>query len=322
MDCPVTRDDRLVRAREYYQTEGYVVLRGLVPPAQCDAVMAAFAREVRGTFTPMLRQKNMEYETNRFTAGGLLENPIFNVQDLQTDRFGGFKHAALDVVTHRAMAEASAFLLDTPRSKLVQTMFFEAPAGTWAHQDSYYQDSARVLGGAIAGWFALEDIADDAGRFYVCPRSHRTVPVLTNCGRINFADGHETYKQTVAALIRAGTLPVVAPVLGKGDVLLWNSLTIHGSFSAGRNAASRRSLTAHYLRDGDDMLQFHARIRHQRTVMWNGMRVGLLHDQDRAANQLIRHLAHRFPRSYRAARGAALKLLLATRRPHGRMPSA
>ncbi len=31
-------------------------------------------------------------------------------------------------------------------------MAFEAAAGTWAHQDSYYQDSYAELGGMTAGW--------------------------------------------------------------------------------------------------------------------------------------------------------------------------
>ncbi len=54
-------------------------------------------------------------------------------------------------------------------------MFFEAPAGTRAHQDSYDPDSAARLGGCIAGWFAPEDIDAGAGRFYVCPGSHSSL---------------------------------------------------------------------------------------------------------------------------------------------------
>jgi phytanoyl-CoA hydroxylase len=304
-------------ARVYYESEGYVVLRDLLSVEQCDRVMEAFDREARFTSIPILRQKNMKYETNRFTKDGFLENPIFNVQDLQTSGLGIFKHAVLDTLTCDAVAKATAFLLGAPRTKVIQSMFFEAPAGTWPHQDSYYQDSASGLGNATACWFALEDISDNAGRFYVCPRTHRSIKVLKNEGKQSFAGGHDVYKQTMQDMIRANELPVVAPELKKGDVLLWSSLTVHGSFPGGPSPATRRSLTAHYLREADDMLQFHTRIRHQPTIVWNGMEVGLLHDQDKVWNRLVRDLAYKFPKPYMLARSLALKALLATQTLRG-----
>ena len=159
----------------------------------------------------MLRQKNMRYEMNSFTAAGFLDNPIFNIQDLQTRSLGTFKSAVLDVLTSPELARVTAALLGGTRSKVVQSMFFEAPAGTWAHQDSYYQDSAAGLGGAVAGWFALEDIHADAGRFFVCPRSHKSMAIVRNEGTNSFADGHERYKQTMAGMIRSGELTLTAP---------------------------------------------------------------------------------------------------------------
>ncbi len=68
-------------------------------------------------------------ETNRFTAAGFLDNPIFNIQDLNTRTFGTFKSAALDVLTHSRVAEVTSAILGGP-TKLVQSMFFEAAAGT------------------------------------------------------------------------------------------------------------------------------------------------------------------------------------------------
>jgi phytanoyl-CoA hydroxylase len=40
---------------------------------------------------------------------------------------------------------------------------------------------------------------------------------------------------------------VVAPALKKGDVLFWNSRTIHGSLPTIDRSFSRKSLTAHYI---------------------------------------------------------------------------
>jgi len=76
---------------------------------------------------------------------------------------------------------------------------------------------------------------------------------------------------------------------------------------------SRRSFTAHYLRDEDAMLQFHSRIRSQRMTSYNGIRVGMLHDQDLVRNRLVRGAAFHFPAQYMALRRAALRAVLVQR---------
>lgn len=313
-DAPYPSADRTAEVVGAFERDGYVVLRGLVPPALCDSVRAAFDAEVRRSRTPILRQKNMRYEANAFDEHGFLVNPVFNVQDLETRRFGRFKRAALDVLTHPAVAAAAAAALGAPRAKLIQSMFFEAPAGTWAHQDSYYQDSADGLGGCVAGWFALEDVDAGAGRFYVVPGSHRAIPTLRNEGELGFAFNHENYPAAVVETLRAAGLECRAPHLAKGDVLLWNSLLVHGSLEGSRPGVSRASLTAHYLAEDAEMLQFHARVRRQATTRHNGMTIGLLHDQDRIRNRLLREVAWQAPGLFGAARRLAISAVLAARR--------
>jgi len=73
---------------------------------------------------------------------------------------------------------------------------------------------------------------------------------------------------------------------------------------------SRTSLTAHYLREDDAMLQFHSRIRPQKTKLHGGMTIGLLHDQDAVRNRVMREAAFHFPKLYMAARRVALRALL------------
>src|SRR5690348_548600 len=69
----------LDKAAGYYAEQGYVVLRGLIPAPLCDDVRVAFDQEVRQARTPILRQKNMQYEQNTFDADGFLTNPIYMV---------------------------------------------------------------------------------------------------------------------------------------------------------------------------------------------------------------------------------------------------
>jgi phytanoyl-CoA hydroxylase len=312
-DTVYFRPDDFAGACEFYGTQGYVVLRDLIPADLCARARASFDASVRASPIPILRQKNMRYERNALDADGFLSNPIFNVQDLGSRSLGGFRDAVLDILTHRATAAATAALLSTERTKLIQSMFFEAPAGTWAHQDRYYQDSAAELGGCVAGWFALEDIDAGAGRFYVCPGSHQAIPLLRNAGAHNFATGHQAYQQAMLEAIRSNGFACAAPFLAAGDVLFWNSLTVHGSLPSSRPGVSRSSLTAHYLREGDAGLQFHSRIRGQAMRLHGGMKVGLLHDQDALMNRVVREAAFHFPKSYATARRIALRALIIRR---------
>ncbi len=312
-DQPSFLPNDMAGAREFYDAEGYVVLRGLIPAELCVRARARFDASVRASKIPILRQKNMRYERNEFDADGFLTNPIFNVQDLGSRSLGGFRDAVLDILTHGATAAATAALLGAERVKLIQSMFFEAPAGTWAHQDSYYQDSAAGLGGCVAGWFALEDIDAGAGRFYVCPGSHRSMAPLRNAGAHNFATGHHVYQQAMLEAIRDHGLACSAPFLRTGDVLFWNSLTVHGSLPSSRPGVSRSSLTAHYLREGDAMLQFHSRIRNQDMKLHGDMKVGLLHDQDRRLNRAVREVAFHLPGIYAAARRMAMRAVIVRR---------
>jgi phytanoyl-CoA hydroxylase len=295
-------------ALAHYDTEGYVVMRGALPKTACARAREAFDA-VRHSRIPILRQKNMRYERNSLDKNGLLSNPIFNVQDLQAAQFGNLKNAALDILASKAVADTTGAILGG-RTKLIQSMFFEAPAGTWAHQDSYYQDSSEKIGDCVAGWFALEDINARAGRFYVCPGSHRNMEVLRNQGKLNFASGHKRYQQAIIEAVRAGNFEFRAPFLAAGDVLFWSSTTVHGSLGALQAGVSRTSFTAHYLRANDEMLQFHARVRPQRVIHYNGMPIGLLHDQDNWRNRLVRDIAFYLPGPYAWARKIAMKRLV------------
>jgi phytanoyl-CoA hydroxylase len=313
-DRPYFRPEEIGEAMGYYNQEGYVVIRGLLPPDLCDAIRAAYRTEVRPSGTPILRQKNMRYERNSFDEDGFLANPIFNVQDLETRRFGRFKQSAMLGLTQQRVAQVTAALIGAGPTKLIQSMFFEAPVGTWAHQDSYYQDSAAGLGRCVAGWYALEDVDAAAGRFYVCPRSHHTIPVLRNAGELNFATGHDRYRKAVVNTIRQNDLELRAPYMAKGDVLFWSSLTVHGSFAPSGRGVSRSSLTAHYLPQEDEMLQFHTRLRKQKIISLNNMPVAQLHDQDLLRNRLVRGVAAHAPTTYATTRKLAMQgLFLAGR---------
>ena len=54
-------------------------------------------------------------------------------------------------------------------------------------------------------------------------------------------------------------MPIKAPYLSTGDVLLWNSWTIHGSLDSQSKTHSRSSITMHAIPESHKFLQFHSR---------------------------------------------------------------
>ncbi|MGE0723487.1 MAG: phytanoyl-CoA dioxygenase family protein [Alphaproteobacteria bacterium] len=294
------------RIRDRFQSEGYVVVRGLVPPAQCAAAAAAFDREVRPYPGFLYRQTTGEAERHRWTAGGHLINPLLNVQSLPAATFPGFRAAGLAILTHAGMQQAGGAILGAPPT-LVQSMYFEGNPVTWAHQDSYYLDSERI-GTMVAAWVAVEEIAPTAGRFYVYAGSHRVDPPRHG-GDISIAYSHDRYKSLVRRLVAEEGLALRAPALGPGDVLLWAAKTIHGSLPTTDVTRSRRSFTAHYIAAGDRFLQFQRRVRPLRLATVGGMAVHRPKDLNRALPRAVLALEGRFPRACRIAKKAAIKLV-------------
>ena len=121
-------------------------------------------------------------------------------------------------------------------------MFFDQNTETPAHQDWYYLDSLPN-GHLLAGWFALEDIQEAAGRFYVLPKTNLIDFDLTADEKAST----NVYVNKINEYVDTHFHEINAPALEKGDVLFWNSRTIHGALPTQDSKFSRKSLTAHYL---------------------------------------------------------------------------
>lgn len=297
------KDDRGIR--EYYAENGYVVIRGLIPQALCDDVLQVFAREVR-TYDGLLYRFSLpSVESNKWTAHGFLTNPLLNLQSLPR-ALHAFRQSALNILTHDRLQQAAQIILGE-RPKLVQSMYFEENKHTPAHQDSYYLD-AEAIGGLTACWFALEDIVPGAGRFFVCPGSHK-VEVGKNQGKFDSAFNLEHYKDWVVQTIGDEGLSCHAPALAKGDVLFWNSKTIHGSLETKTPEASRRSFTGHYIPESSRFLQFQTRIRQLNIEIVNGMQVHKPKDMERVSTRGVMWLEVNFPMTFQLARKLAMKIV-------------
>jgi phytanoyl-CoA hydroxylase len=290
----------------YYAEYGYVVVRGLVPPAVLDGANAAFDAEILTSRRFIYRQASANPERHVFTDHGHVLNSLLNLQSLDPRHYPGFREAAQRLLADPGIQAVIRGLFGEP-GKLVQSMYFHGNPVTWPHQDTYYLDSEH-LGSMSAAWIAAEDIAPGAGRFFVYPGSHR-IDMQKNGGDFDIAFHHDRYKQLVRNVIKNQRLRCRAPALAKGDVLFWHARTIHGSLPTSQPERSRRSFTAHYIPQSHRFLQWQSRPKALRYSLVNGMRMAHPKDQGRAMNRAVLFVETRFPRVFRNAKRLAVKVV-------------
>lgn len=291
---------------DYYRRNGYVVCRGLVPPGLCDQAREAFAGEVKPYGGYVYRQATANPERHRFTEHGFVQNSILNVQDLNSGLFPEFKQRGLAVITHDNVQRAVEKLFGEP-GKIVQSMYFEGNSATWPHQDTYYLDAER-LGEMAGAWIAVEDISPGAGRFFVCPGSHK-IDMQQNGGHFDIAFNHDRYKRLVIDIINDHGLPFHAPAMSTGDVLFWSSKTIHGSLETTQPEYSRASMTAHFIPESERFLQLQSRIKPLNLHRINGIHVHHPKSQDVLKNKIVLQIESRFPRTFQAVKKLGIKIV-------------
>ncbi len=289
--------------REWFAREGYVVVRQAVPACLCEAGVSAFRREVLPDRTGFFeRHASGRYERHVLTEAGFMKYPIMNLQDLSAKKYPLFRDTGLDLLTQPRIQHAVQVLCGEP-GRIVHTMYFDGNQTTWAHRDGHYIDSEQT-GCMIGVWVAAEDIHPEAGRFFVLPRSHR-MKVPGESGDPN----SDEYKARMAEFVRGGPLDCLSPVLRQGDLLMWNSMVIHGSLPTSDARHSRRSFTAHYV-PRSHQYQWNVRAgASQRRMLVNQVEVMLHRDEGSWFGRLRDTVRSELPRLYGIAQAARRSLL-------------
>jgi phytanoyl-CoA hydroxylase len=222
-----------------YRDEGYAVVRQAVPRAKIAKLLDLYRRQIVPSKAAFFRQNTNAYQPNERTEHGYVRQSFLDIHDYVSHQ--EFSLAARDLFCDGQLHEALRQVACFEQFNLMQTMMFDLNTATPAHQDWYYLDSVPH-GNLIAAWIALEDIDERAGRFYVLPGSHKVDFGAATPGRT-----HAEWLRVVATHVGKHVHQVSAPALECGDVLLWNSRTVHGSLPTQDGRFSRKSLTAHYL---------------------------------------------------------------------------
>jgi phytanoyl-CoA hydroxylase len=306
---PRFRPDQLSEIYRYYDEQGYAVVSGVVDAGHCDHLRGLWETEVKTTGQFIYRQATAEAERHVCNERGWVMNPILNLQSVDPRRLGEFRHYATEkILTAPLLARVFEALLGD-RPKIVQSMYFEGNSVTWEHQDSYYLDSENI-GRMAAAWIALEPIEAEAGRFFICPGSHRLV--LNRHGSENDdTDNLDRYFDAVVAKVRELGLEIHAPRLETGDALFWNAWTIHGSLDSQHVSRSRSSVTCHAIAARDRFFQLRLRPLDVETDIINGVHIYRPKDLARFRNRAVLWLESRFPRQFYWLKRAAIRRLAA-----------
>ncbi len=291
----------------YYQTQGYVICRNLISPMLCEQVKRAFQQTIKPISDYFYRQVTAQPEQHHFNLYGYVLNGLLNIQDLNSCRFAAFKQAGLAILTDAKLIEMICHLLGE-QGILVQSMFFEGNSETWPHQDTYYLDASEV-GKMVGIWVALEDISAPSGRFFVYPQSHH-LNMIKQSEEFAIAFNHAAYKQKILEIIKTTQLSCYAPSLQQGDVLFWNSRTIHGSLKTDDLSLSRCSLTAHYIPQSSQLLQYHKRIISLKLETVNQILVHHPKNLDQWHYQMMFQLEIRFPQLFQKLKKRLIQLLI------------
>lgn len=145
--CPALADTSAFK--DFFQCEGYVVVRNALPRVLCEEAVDGFLKEVhldnRALF---LRHAPCRYEPHVYTDAGRMRHPIIDLQDISGRRYPQFKGASLALLSGEVLQRAVHQLLDEPAC-LLRTMYADGSHAPWA----------PGAGAAIGAWIAAEDLA-------------------------------------------------------------------------------------------------------------------------------------------------------------------
>jgi len=231
-----------------FRKNGYVVIKDFLDKRDIDLARMFYKKLIiKNNNVAVFRQNTGLVEKNYLTNKNYLLNPIQNIQDLDEKKFKPYIDQVKKITMSSKIKKMISFFLKS-EPILIQTMQFEIDPCTPPHQDSYYMNS-RFNNGMIGVWFALENIKKEAGRFFLINKSHQKY--RSNYKNLEITTNHKTYLNKMKQIVIQDHKKISAPQLNMGDIIIWNSNTIHGSAGVLNHNYSRFSLTAHYIKKDD-----------------------------------------------------------------------
>jgi O-antigen ligase len=233
-----------------WQAGGFLVLRGLMSPAELARVRAAVDEEWR-------RSPGNDHEVDVLSgpnAGRTFRmaevpdgsrNEVYKLNNLFARR-GDIRQVAL---SPRLRAACAQLLEGEPM--ICNSLNFERGSQQPFHIDTWYMPPP-VEGRMVVASIALDDVDADNGPVAYYPGSHLIPPYRFSTGRLNEVPAEMPLCTAyLEREIAARGLQAVEFHCRAGDVFIWHAQLLHGGRPIRDMKKTRSSLVVHYWRAGD-----------------------------------------------------------------------
>jgi len=237
--------NKFINLKKFYDDNGYCIIKNLISNKKIDLFLDNFKKKIifnkKKTILPSM---NLQKINSLKKKNNILLDTIGDIHCIKylNKEYTELNDASLKIICSKEINQILKILHNFNKFNLIMSMFFDGKSGTPAHQDSYYLDS-YPSGNLTAAWIACENINTKAGKFFLIPKSNK-IEITLNKEEIT---NPNKYEKKIHKFIKNENLNIVAPPLKKGDVLFWNSNTIHGSMKNVDKNFSRKSFTCHFI---------------------------------------------------------------------------
>ena len=225
--------------KQYYLKNGYVVVKNVISKEKIDSFLDAYQLVKTNPLFVYYSQSLHVALRPELTGEGYIKESMQNSSRLAF--FNNFSCSIQNCIYDENIALALSHITGENEHVSWQNMFFDQSVGTVQHQDSWYLDTDPA-GDLIGVWYALEDIKDESGPFYVMPESHNLIGLVD---RANY-ENHDDFIREIDNKIDEFFLKPKSLCLAKGDIILWHPFLIHGAHQPRNQAFSRKSFTSHF----------------------------------------------------------------------------
>ncbi len=220
--CP---ESDVVHHREFFEKNGYVVVRGLFLAEELSTFKKHF-ENLRLLGKPADRSFSGDDRDPLKVYPRLMQPHRYDALSLQWLTDPRLKRWMVEITGEEPLA--------------VQTMFYFKPPGARGqalHQDNFYLKASPST--CIAAWLAVDDSDEENGCLSVVPGSHL---LPTMC--LTPADTTKSFTDVEVEV--PADMQVVPIRMKAGDVLFFNGQVIHGSGPNVSEQRFRRTLIGHY----------------------------------------------------------------------------
>jgi phytanoyl-CoA hydroxylase len=214
----------------------FKVYRKQIPASLLDPLISAHNDFKRSAFSVFRAQGTTNFERPLLDQFGDQKNSIQNPHLLGFNHF--FRSGIEQIILHENISKCLADFTGANKHVWCQSMFFDKSTGTKLHQDNWYLDTSPN-GKMVGIWIALENVEQTAGPFCIYSNSDTS---KLNPSDFDFENLDEdvNFKSTFPNAVRYDFAAEA------GDMIIWDSLSIHGALPPDDATKTRKSITAHF----------------------------------------------------------------------------